>query len=177
MGGKVWFNIDSNVKEEGFGEPEHGPADVESCKRPKDYLEGYAELAEFIACDDDILLFRKFGTLGARNLLYLQAELQELEAQLRRIDEKDQTDMVNAKDVSDKMDIDRGARDWGFMAREAQDGNGRQATKMKIILETRRVMKEYRNFLLVSPSPFCLIDLRRGFTASKPGCCAPSSRL
>ena len=160
----------------GCGQAKRESADIESCQRPKEYLEGFAELAEFIASDNDILLFRKFGALGARNLLYLQAELQELEARLKRIDEEDLREIANTKDISEKMDVDRGARDWDFMTREACDGNGRQAKKMKLILEIRRVIKEYRNCLHVCPSPRCLIDTRGGFAASEPGRCAPSSR-
>ena len=175
MAWKIWFGVSSNVKEQDCGQAEQGPVDIDSSKRPKEYLEGYSELAEFIASDDDILLFRKFNVLGARNLLYLQAELQELEARLKRIDEEDMLEMTTTKDISERINIDRGARDWDFMTREAQDENGRQAKKMKIVLEIRRAMKEYRNLPVISSSPVCLIHSRGGSTASKPGRCSPSS--
>jgi len=144
-----WLSIGSNVKEQGS---ESAQADVESGQRPKEYLEGYAELAEFIASDNDFLLFRKFSALGARNLLYLQAEVQVLEAQLKQLDEDDRIEIINAQDVSEKIKVDRFARDWEFMIRNAQDESGRQAKKMKIILQIRQVMKDYRTLFLIMHS-------------------------
>jgi hypothetical protein len=141
-----WLSIGSNVKEQGS---ESAQTDVESGQRPKEYLEGYAELAEFIASDNDFLLFRKFSALGARNLLYLQAEVQVLEAQLTQLDEDDRIDIINAQDVSEKIKVDRFARDWDFMIRNAQDESGRQAKKLKIILQIRQAMKDYRMLFLI----------------------------
>jgi hypothetical protein len=45
-------------------------------------LDGFPSLAQFISSDPDrtSLVFRRFDNLAARNLLYLQSELAELEA-------------------------------------------------------------------------------------------------
>lgn len=58
--------------------------DVESGSHSS--LLGYPSLARFIASDSDrtSLVFRRFDRLAARNLLYLQSELAELEGKLVR---------------------------------------------------------------------------------------------
>ncbi|KAF2174453.1 hypothetical protein K469DRAFT_756731, partial [Zopfia rhizophila CBS 207.26] len=50
--------------------------------------QGYAKLATLISKEKDYAIFRKFSTLNARNLLYLQAELTDLESRLLEIDIK-----------------------------------------------------------------------------------------
>ena len=169
MARQFWLSpsVGSNVKEQGSEPTEPVQTDVESGNRQKEYLEGYAELAEFIASDNDFLLFRKFGALGARNLLYLQAEVQVLEAQLKRMDEDDRIRMINAKDIGEKMQVDRAARDWEYMTRTAhEDENGREAKKLKVTVKIRRVMKEYRMLVLPPVSSLCLMDRREGLIAS-----------
>jgi hypothetical protein len=52
-------------------------------------LEGFPSLAHFISKDDDAAIFRTFDELGARNLLYLQSNLNELDTQLKRLDDED----------------------------------------------------------------------------------------
>ncbi|RYO89293.1 hypothetical protein DL766_000930 [Monosporascus sp. MC13-8B] len=47
---------------------------------------GYPALANLIGSDRDFFIFRRFSSLSARNLLYLQDELMELEARLQKID-------------------------------------------------------------------------------------------
>ena len=42
-------------------------------------LEGYPSLAHFIARDGEAAIFRRYAGLSARNLLYLQSQLYELE--------------------------------------------------------------------------------------------------
>ncbi len=144
MACRFWISAGSNVKEQGSEYAESVQIDVKSGQRPKDYLEGYAELAEFIASDDDFLLFRRFGALGARNLLYLQAEVQVLEAQLKQLDEDDRIDTMNASNISEKTKVERFARDWEFMIHNPRDENERQAKKLNLINSIRKAMKDYR---------------------------------
>ncbi|KAF2631335.1 hypothetical protein BU25DRAFT_407849 [Macroventuria anomochaeta] len=49
---------------------------------------GYRGFSAFLASDNDFLIFRKFGTLSARLLLYLQDEIAVLEEALRDIEDK-----------------------------------------------------------------------------------------
>lgn len=48
---------------------------------------GYPKLASLISKDKNYAVFRKFSSLNARNILYLQSELTELESQLEQIDQ------------------------------------------------------------------------------------------
>lgn len=49
-------------------------------------LVGYAQLASKLSLDADLSIFRRFGELNVRNILYLQSELLELEQKLHRLD-------------------------------------------------------------------------------------------
>lgn len=53
------------------------------------YPVGYGKLAAFEDCDPDFLIYRKFGWLRNRTLLYLQDELVELERDLEALDKFD----------------------------------------------------------------------------------------
>lgn len=79
------------------------------------YLKGYPSLAAFIASDKNksTVIFRRFDRLGARNLLYLQSELAELEA---RQDALDVPDLKTAT-TDEKGDL----RDWAIFAQKARN--------------------------------------------------------
>lgn len=53
--------------------------------RPYKFL-GYPELCRYIASDNDLFLFRRFGELNARILLTLQHEIEDEEAKLKALD-------------------------------------------------------------------------------------------
>jgi hypothetical protein len=55
----------------------------------ENHPEGYPRIAAYINSDDDTVLFRRFGNLHARSLLYKQIELTELEAKLAKLDGDD----------------------------------------------------------------------------------------
>ena len=69
--------------------------DLEAMSAAPRYLEGYPTFAEFIAKDKDAAIYRRFENLRARNLLYLQDELHELERKLEELDEKDAKGMMS----------------------------------------------------------------------------------
>ena len=82
--------------------------DIELASSPPNstrILEGYPSFAEFIAKDNDATIYRKFENLSARNLLYKQSELHELERKLEELDWED------ARDIDDE-EAQRGARLW-----------------------------------------------------------------
>jgi hypothetical protein len=56
---------------------------VEACP------EGYPRLAAFLDSDENFMLYRRFGILQSRILLYKQDELRALEAELFEMDERD----------------------------------------------------------------------------------------
>jgi hypothetical protein len=116
--------------------------DVEATSSPKEHLEGFADLSHYVASDETLSIYRRFGSLGARNILYLQGELQFLEAQLNKLDDDD-SKLIRELLVSDeKNQIDNAARSWEKFSFYA-GSDERQAKKMKLILQIREVMKLY----------------------------------
>ena len=52
---------------------------------------GYSKLADLMSRNPDSAIFRRFGLLNVMHLLRLQAELQDLEQQLKEVWEEDRT--------------------------------------------------------------------------------------
>jgi hypothetical protein len=73
--------------------PEHD-LDFDHRKPWTKYPIGYPRLAAFIANDEDksTTIFRRFQRLSARNLLYLESELADLEEEQSRLDEESRYD-------------------------------------------------------------------------------------
>lgn len=76
--------------------------DLEAQSHRPRYLQGYPSLAAFIASDRDqtSAIFKRFKRLGARNLLHMQSELAELQAQQDEFDYKAQHGDPDAKQFS-----------------------------------------------------------------------------
>lgn len=116
--------------------------DVEVAKEPKEYLEGFTDFSHYMASDDALFIFRRFGSLSARNILYLQAELQLLEQQLQELDELDNNVLRQLGEGNEKALVDSAARSWESFKDQA-DRVERQKTKMDLIVRLRTLMKEY----------------------------------
>ena len=125
------------------------------------YVEGYPSLAAFIAsdCDKSTSIYRRFDRLSARNLLYLQSELIELEAQ---------QDQFDAEDLRGSIEDKKSARSWQSLRQRASTiDNVRERDRLRVVKEIREKIKEYSRFLLHTideqiPSkaqgkPFCSI--------------------
>ncbi|KAH7029153.1 uncharacterized protein B0I36DRAFT_374758 [Microdochium trichocladiopsis] len=63
------------------------PSEFEVEDKPWKYI-GYPVYADFLASDNDLLVFRRFGVLGARVALGMQDELVSLETKLRALDKQ-----------------------------------------------------------------------------------------
>jgi hypothetical protein len=123
--------------------------DIERKQKSKEYLESFADFSQYIASDDALSIYRRFGGLDACNILYLQAESQFLEQKLEKMDKEDINVLANcdASDDSDeKKRIDAAARAWESFVYQAEAGSERQKTRMKLILRIRTVMKDYGLF-------------------------------
>lgn len=97
-------------------------------------LEGFPTFAEFIAKDQDAAIYRKFQSLSARNLLYQQSELHDLERQSQEIDHEEAGDLEN-------VNGQKSARFWHHFANDQND----QAKRRRGLQETIKVkIKEYR---------------------------------
>ena len=100
-------------------------------------LNGFPSLAHFIGGDSSEAIFRRFGDLSARNLLYLQSELHQLQAELREYDKDDASDIHNVA-------AQRRAREWAsFMNDQSEVASSRRDLQSRI----RCKIKEYRTGL------------------------------
>src|SRR5271156_5469960 len=72
-------------------------------------MEGYAKIASRVAAHPELGIYRRFGALNAQNILYLQAELHELEQELQQYAAED---AAAANDETRK----RYSRDWYSLA-------------------------------------------------------------
>jgi len=92
----------------------------------------------------EVAIFRRFGALNAKNLLYLQAELVHLEKKLREFEERDNQSSEGMKSQY--------ARDWFWLSRSENDGNDDQ---WQTVLAMRKVLTEYKQqaILISLPTP------------------------
>lgn len=80
------------------------------------YVKGYPSLAAFISSDRDKItaIYRRFDQLSARNLLYLQNDLVELEARQGKYDAEDRQRTTGERASS---------RDWEILMNKASESN------------------------------------------------------
>ena len=81
-------------------------------------------LADRMGIVPEMAIFRRFGDLNTQNLLYLQAELINYEAELRKLEQRD------AKDSGEK---ERYSSDWIKLRLSKVRGDGAQWEKFKDI--------------------------------------------
>lgn len=67
--------------------PRLQPLSQEQIEKPWKYI-GYGGFSAFLASDDDFLIFRRFSTVNARVLLFLQDRISVLESELHEVDLK-----------------------------------------------------------------------------------------
>ena len=115
-------------------------------------MEGYTRLASLMGSRPEVAILRRFGSLNARNLLYLQAELVALENSLRACAEKNS--------MSSDADRAAGARDWYTLSRlgnGSSNNNDMDAgEEWRTMLEIRKKLKEYS--LWLSLNQHCFIS-------------------
>lgn len=116
--------------------------ELAKAKQSPSYLEGYTDLAAYLSSDRELNVCKRYRTLSARNILYLQAEVAVLEDELRRLDEADLE--ASQRFDAESMDILQAARDWESFARKAGSGDARMARKMAAVVRLRSAMREYR---------------------------------
>ncbi|KAE9371431.1 hypothetical protein N431DRAFT_545683 [Stipitochalara longipes BDJ] len=155
-------------------------------------LDGFPALSYFMGTDQDAAIFQRFDRLSARNLLYLQSNLNELQAKL---DEFDKTDaeagaqdavrQLSAKAYSDlkltargyeeerergSSALQQGASDSTIQRRENDIGVS-ALQRVELHREIKEAMRDYREALIqarevmnfAAPSNRALETLRRYF--------------
>jgi hypothetical protein len=105
------------------------------------YLSGFPSLAQFIASDRDrtTLIYKRYDDLAARNLLYLQSELAELQAKQRAFDQYD---------LKADLETKQCARNFADFQRAMQADETKQKDRWKLMKDIRETLKEYREALL-----------------------------
>ena len=93
---------------------------------------GYPRLATTIEAQPENSIYRRFGALNAQNLLYLQAELQWLEIELR---EQQVLDNQDTQGNGHKY-----ATNWYWLKESEGTSNENQ---FRLVLKIRAVLKEY----------------------------------
>ena len=117
-------------------EPPHDPL--------QDHVIGYPKLAARMGMRPETAIFRKFSTLNARNLLYMQAELAGLECRLDQVTKQDS--------LSEKGDKRSYAKDFEYLHSSHRDGDREQ---LNLVLLIRTRLKEYSTTF----SQLCLLNI------------------
>src|SRR5450756_2690484 len=105
--------------------------------------EGHAKVATVMSQHSELAILRRFSKLNFQNLLYLQAELTHLEANLKKLADRDD-EHPNRKQY---------CRDWWFLAQNEEEHDDRQ--QWDKFLQIREKLKEYSiPSLFIFPEPF-----------------------
>lgn len=115
------------------------------------YVKGYPSLSSLIASDYDHSTFisKRFDRISARNLLYLQSELAELEAQQDGFDRED----FKSRDES------AGRRDWKTFKSRSNDASfPKEKARMDLMMKIRGTIKEYKEAILLDSA---ILSMRR----------------
>ena len=124
--------------------------DIEASAGADEFLDGYVDFAEFIASDAELSIFRQFRSLSARNLLYLEAELQLLQFEFQEIDKTDQELLSAATESERKNKVEEAVRAWECSKQQAKSDD-RQRDKLAMIMNLRTLMKDYGTLLSLLP--------------------------
>ncbi|KAI4181471.1 MAG: hypothetical protein LQ346_006782 [Caloplaca aetnensis] len=133
---------------------------------PATRLTGFPSLADFIAADADAAIYRKYERLSARNLLYLQSALHELDRKLQELDAEDVKEGENCDREAQKR-----ARLWPHYAR----GDNERATRHRQLQEEiESKLKAYHKALILenqvlklsAPTPRVLKAFQRWFQSN-----------
>lgn len=115
------------------------PPDVMNEPTPRPV--GYGAVATCMSCDRDLALYRRFGYLNARNLLYLQSELMDLETRLQDLD-------TAANDTSKGIETWSVPRSWHYLQKTGGE-------HLEVVLRIRKKLEAYSKFdVLIHVSSF-----------------------
>jgi hypothetical protein len=92
--------------------------------------EGHAKIAAMMSHYNEFAIFRKFSKLNYQNLLYLQAELTHLEANLEQVVDRDCAD----------PNREHYAKDWWYLVQNNEEHDSRE--QWQKFLQIRKKLKE-----------------------------------
>lgn len=154
-----------------------------------DYVSGFGSLASFMASDSDHspFIFRRFDKLAARDLLYYQSQLAQMQAEQDELDVHDRIDINSPEGGEDHRDQIRDClQDWKCFERAAShsasltqnpaDGTSSETWKkrMDLAMRIRATLRDYREALIQesaflampTPSPQTMTAISRYFHGS-----------
>ncbi|KAF7511280.1 hypothetical protein GJ744_004845 [Endocarpon pusillum] len=133
-----------------------GLSDLEQDGMKITYLASYASLAKFVSSDPDhsTAIFKTFDRLAARNLLYLQSELAEFQAQQDRYDEDDLKAGITSHDWHK---LRQSSRDWNALVENSKN-DGRLRSRVQLAYKIRKKIKEYHEAMMLESA---ILSLRK----------------
>ncbi|KAK5742701.1 hypothetical protein LTR17_003234 [Elasticomyces elasticus] len=122
-----------------------------------EYCPGFAEIAAMLSMNEEKEggMYRRFRQLSTGNLLYMQAQLDSLESDLQAMDEVDK-ETINTGSTISRMETLQCAVSWDSLE---QSKDGQREKRVKLVLDIRRLLKEYHEALVLDskvaqlPSP------------------------
>lgn len=109
------------------------PSSLEGLDR---FVPGYPKLAGQMAMLPGIAIFRRFGALNARNLLYLQSELTDLEAALLHAEARD--------NAHPKWEKRAHAKDW-YWIQHSVHVEDEDSVQYGLVMNIREKLNEYNS--------------------------------
>ena len=100
-------------------------------------MEGYCRVTVLISCNPEMAMFRTFKMLRTLNILYLQVELTELEANYEQLNRQDRATSHQKRKCYHS--------NWSYLSRSKLDRNDERWQKS---LEIRAKLQEYSKFSL-----------------------------
>ncbi|KAI0184977.1 hypothetical protein EV127DRAFT_515707 [Xylaria flabelliformis] len=101
---------------------------------------GYTRLAEYMGQQPQLAIFRRFGTLTNANLLYLQAEITDLEHQLKFVQKQDSQSNDDARQEY--------FRSWYRLSESANlDAGSPEREQYELVMKLRELMAQYHQAL------------------------------
>ncbi|KAF2759911.1 hypothetical protein EJ05DRAFT_314432 [Pseudovirgaria hyperparasitica] len=108
-------------------------------------LKGYPSVAGHMGQKHTSAIFRRFSTLNAQNLLYMQAELVALEGELRDVEKED-----HSSDTSPSFEY---VRDWHSLSKSKKNGDDIQ---LRLVMRIRKALKKYNKAMLQTSAMLAL---------------------
>ena len=118
-------------------------------------IDGYSSLSSLMAMYPELGVLQRFGKLNVQNLIYLQAELTQLDIEWK------QEENTNQQRTGDQRYY---ARDWRYLSSRLLIGDNDQWKKW---LQIREKLKEYSEF------PMTIIGWWVGDLVPNRECCTP----
>ncbi|KAK5467240.1 hypothetical protein LTS15_000212 [Exophiala xenobiotica] len=113
-------------------------------------MASYDRLAHLMADHNDLLILRTFSSLNIKNLLYYQAELANLECELREIETEDRSYRSSPRQEygASWKKLSAGSEEHSFASSASPVQNARDALQWQLFCRIRAVLREYNEALI-----------------------------